>query len=155
MVDLINAIKDRLAATPGIAHVAVFNNQVDNIEDGGTYSHSLPAAFPELITSDPGQLCGGYQSHEIELRVHLVNDIYNSGYMDQNMEIFALRDAVVRSFWGFKTPQTGHFLKVDEIQDHNHTNVYHYIITFKFHYIDSTTVQTQYYTTPPTNWQQN
>ena len=75
--------------------------------------------------------------------------------MDENFNIFVLRDLVVNSISHFKSDKSSIFTKVSEEQDFEHTNVYHYKLTYKAQWIDETAKPQEYFTTGTTNLETN
>lgn len=151
MVDFINALVTKLKTVPGIKHAQIYNTQFDYLENGGGYSFPFPCAFVEVLHDDFRQLGSGYQGIDLDVIIHLGVDFYNGSQMDDNLDIFALRAEVVKALNFYKHPQSGPMLKLSESQDLQHTNVYHYSIRYKTHFIDTTAVATDILTTPPTN----
>lgn len=152
MGDLIEEILAKLRLITDLKTVLIWNNQFQYIDDGSSYSFSMPCAFVEVQTPNTQDIAGAYQGSDIEITVHIGQDFYNTAtYMEQNVTIFTLRDLVIKSLSHF-TPTTGSlFKKISEEQDFEHTNVYHYKITYKTHWIDNAAVLEQLFTTPPTN----
>jgi hypothetical protein len=122
------------------------------LEDGGSYSFPFPCAFVEIGTDEFGQLGSNFQGIDIDVKIHIGNDYYNGAQFDDNLNIFALRDLAVKKLNMFKPTSSGNLVKVTETQDYNHSNVYHYILQYKTHYIDQTAVQADNLTTPPIIW---
>lgn len=151
MVEFINSLVTALKAVPGIQHAQIYNSQFDYLDEGGSWAFPFPCAFVEVNAEDFGQLGGSYQGVDLDVKIHIGVDHYNGAQFDDNLDIFALRADVVKALNLFKHTHTGHMLKVSEQQDYNHSNVYHYVIGYKVHYIDTTAVPTEYTTTPPTN----
>ena len=152
MGDLINEILAQLKAEASLKLVSIWNNQFDFLEDGKGYAFPFPCAFIELSTENFQNVGESYQSIDATLNIHIGQDVYNGSYMDENTTIFTLRDAVVRKMSNFKPSKAGNMMKTSEQQDYNHSNVYHYIISYQFHFIDNTSVKQEYSSTPPTNW---
>lgn len=154
MVEIVNDIIAQLRTIPELQHVQIWNNQFALLEEGAEFAFPFPCAFAEFNFLDGfGQLGSNYQGSDVEVKIHLGNDFYNGAQFDDNFNIFTLRDLVVKSMAGFKPTGTGNLFKIQEEQDFDHSNVYHYTLTYKAHFIDSTAAQTETYTTPPTQWQ--
>ena len=58
------------------------------------------------------------------------------GGLDQNLDVFDLRDDVITSLDMFRPLQTGNLVYISGEQDYNHDNVYHYELTFRGRMID-------------------
>jgi hypothetical protein len=147
MGDLINQILNELKALNTFQFVTIWNNQFNFMEDGASYSIPFPNAFVEVNTDNTEDISMNYQASDIEIKIHIGQDFYNGSNIDENFSIFDLRDLIVAKLSSFKTTTSGIFRKINETQDFEHSNVYHYVITFKTHWVDSTAVSQQYYTT--------
>ena len=153
MGDLTLEILTQLRLIPELQLVTIWNNQFDYLEDGKSYSFPLPCAFVEIISDNFGQLGDRYQGVDIEVNIHIGQEFYNGNNMDENFSIYQLRDKVVKNLSLYKASKTGHFMKEREQQDYDHNNVYHYIISYKVHWIDDTAVISgTTTTTPPIGW---
>ena len=151
MGELVNQILAELRTINYFKFVAVWNNQFNYVDDGSSYSIPFPNAFVELDLNNTEDVGVNYQASDIEIKIHIGQDFYNGSTLEENLTIFDLRDIVYRKLSSFKTTNTGIFRKISEQQDFEHTNVYHYVITFKAQWVDSTaTPQTYYTTTAPT-----
>jgi len=154
MVAFIRPLIDKLKDIKELAHVQIWNNQFDYIDEGQGYSFPFPCAFVEVNTMEEmGSLGNGYQGTDLTIKIHLGSDFYNgfgSDAIDDNFNIFALRETISKALFGFKTATSGAMFKINEEQDYNHSNVYHYVLTYKVHFIDDTTAVNQTYTIPPT-----
>ena len=149
MGDLIQQIIDRLKLITDLKFVTIWNNQFNYISDGSVYSFPFPNAFIEVISDNLQDIGGQYQGSDLLINIHIGQDFYNGTNIDENFNIFALRDLLVKSLSNFQPITCGKMIKVSETQDFEHTNVYHYILGYKVHFIDNTAVNTEYYTTIP------
>lgn len=132
--------------------ISIYNNQFDFLDESGSYSFPFPAVFLELETTEFGQLLDGYQGVDVTYRFHIAMDFYNSALdQEQNLLIFDLRDKLVQALSIYKPLLGGAITKTNEIQDYNHSNVYHYILEYQGHFIDNTAVIEPTYTTGNTN----
>ena len=154
MVAFIRPLIERLKDIKELAHVQIWNSQFDYIDEGQGYSFPFPCAFVEVTPNeDIGSLGSGFQGSDLTIKIHLGSDFYNGfggDVIDDNFNIFALRETVSQALFGFKTSTSGAMFKINEEQDFNHSNVYHYVMTYKVHFIDDTTAKKDLYTTPPT-----
>jgi hypothetical protein len=147
MGGLINEILARLKLILELQTVTVWNNQFNYLENGGDYSFGFPCAFVEVDTIALNQISYGVQGSDLPITIHIGQVDYNGNNISENLTIFTLRDLIVKSFAKFK-PTTGSVMvKISEEQDFEHSNFYHYKITFNTHFIDLTTKETEYYTT--------
>ena len=149
MVNVINEIVAELRKIPELKLVTIWNNQFNYMEDGEIYSFPMPCAFVEVSADNFEQLGDRYQAGDISIKIHIGQDFYNGTNIDENLTIFVLRDLVVRKLSLFKPTTAGAMVKTSEKQDFQHSNVYHYEIDFKTHYIDNTDVDADILTAPP------
>jgi hypothetical protein len=155
MVNVINEVIAQLRAIPEFKLVTIWNNQFDYMENGEIYSFPMPCAFVEINADGFEQLGNNFQAIDINIKVHIGQDFYNGTNIDENLAIFVLRDLVVKKLSRFKPATSGELVKTNERQDFQHSNVYHYEIDFKTHYVDETAVKAEIYTAPPINLQIN
>lgn len=118
--------------------VAIWNDQINRMIDGSGYSFLSPAAFIETKLTDTHNLSWGYTSNDINIRIHILDEELDAmdGTLDQNINVFLLRDSV-KKLSGFRPTQTGCMQYVGEKQDFEHTNCYHYMIDFKARFVDT------------------
>lgn len=118
----------------------VWNNQLGSERDGKIYDYPKPAAFVEFITPVTyAELGGNFGSADLGINIHLVHEYYNQdGTFEQDLAVFDLRDSIVRLLSQYKPTACGLMYKVNEQQDYDHDNLYHYIIGFVANFTDST-----------------
>lgn len=155
MVDVINEIVARLRTIPELKLVTIWNNQFNYMDGGEIYSFPMPCAFLEVSGDGFEQLGSGYQATDLIFKIHIGQDFYNGSNIDENLTIFVLRDLVVKKLSLFKPTTAGALVKISEKQDFEHSNVYHYELEFKAHYVDTTNASVEILTTPPTALQIN
>jgi hypothetical protein len=143
MKTLFLAIQQKLATTLDIKDlqfIQMWNNQLENINDGGNYSFLLPAIFIEFVNNqNVDSVGGGVQVFDpLDINVHIIHDQYDStdGTMDQNLEVLDLKQKVYKALQLFKTNGSGYFNRVSEDQDYNHSNIYHFIQTYRTTWTD-------------------
>ena len=149
MVNVINEIVTQLRAITELKFVTIWNNQFSYIENGEIYSFPMPCAFVEVSADGFEDLGNKYQATDIIIKIHIGQDFYNGTNIDENLSIFVLRDLVVKKLSHFKPSTAGSLTKISEKQDFQHSNIYHYEIDFKTHYIDNTDVDADILTAPP------
>ena len=111
------------------------------MEDGKIESFPMPAFFIEVeLPQSHTQLGAGYTESDVTFRIHIAQTEYDAqdGTLEENKSIFALRDQVVALLTYYTAPGCCPLMKVREVQDYEHTNVYHYIIDFQASFIDTT-----------------
>ena len=138
MKALIQATKTRLATIPELKTIRVYNNQFEQLETGEYEGIFLPATFIELVNDLPAmQLGAGYQLFEIVVRIHIAHEFYNGDNMEENLDVFDLKDSVYKALQKFEPDGAAAFARVAEGQDYTHTNLYHYTIDFATSFIDA------------------
>lgn len=158
MGPLINELLTKLRTISPVAFASVWNNQLNDLEQGDSWSFPDFSVFVELDSSQLMDIGGDAQGSDINVTLHLVRTgMYNGNpvnrdVMDEALTIFDFRDAVVVGLRRFKPTKGSIFVKTAEAQDYDHTNVYHYVLTYKTHYIDLTEVAADYFSTPPTEF---
>lgn len=156
MGPLINETLTKLRTLSPVEFASVWNNQVADLLGGDNWSFPDYSIFVQLGTDPLTDIGGNAQGSDISVILHLVRTgMYNGNpvnrdVLDEALTIFDFRDAVVVGLRRFKPTKGSIFVKTAEGQDYDHTNVYHYTITYKTHYIDLTEVAQDYFSTPPT-----
>ena len=134
------SLLNEVSAIGAFPFVRIWNNQLEQLEDGTTYAFPFPNAFVEvLVPADYLPLGGGYSISDVTVRIHIGHDEYDAGggNFEQNVNVFSYRDQVISRLNGFQPTGGSSLMKSAELQDYAHTNVYHYIIDFKGSFIDS------------------
>lgn len=150
MGGLVSEILAVLRTITAIKFTSVWNNQFQYMEDGKSYSFPMPCSFVQVENDNSMDIGGKYQGSDLDITIHIGQDVLNGDLMDENLTIFELRDLVIKAFSVFKPTTGGLMVKVSEGQDFDHTNIYHYEIKFKTQWIDNTAVPIEYYSIPPT-----
>ena len=119
-------------------HVRVWNNQVAYAEEGKLQSYQWPAVFPEFIFEGGGHDANGMTIRDCTVRLHIVHELYNvEGSMEQNLDVFLLRDLVLQYFSKWHKDTTGYpyqfspFQYSGEQQQYDHSQLYEYILEFR------------------------
>ena len=133
----------KLNTVEGVKYVRVWNNQLDDLmnKEQDVESFPLPAAFLEVeMPNNYLPLPYGISASDIVFKVHLLHEHYDSedGTMGQNLSVFDLRDGIIIKLTNYEPVSCGALMKIQEQQDSEHANVYHYIISFTCHFIDDT-----------------
>ena len=117
----------------------VWNNHVEMEKVGAIEAYPKPAAFVEIQAPTPYDNIGlNFRSSDITVNLHLVHEYYNQdGTMEQDLTIFDLRDKVLAAITGFQPTACGPMVSNGEVQDYDHDNVYHFILSFTCHFVDS------------------
>ena len=121
-------------------YVRVWNNQIDRMKKGESYAFPLPALFVEIVSPVAYQEIGGnVLTADLGFNIHIVTQNLDNGggTFDQDLVVFDLRDALFALFSKFKPTACGEMVIVNEQQDYDHDNVYHYVVSWVCHYLDS------------------
>ena len=133
--DVISVIKTNTS----IDYVRVWNDQVSLMEKGEIYSYPNLACFIEIVLAKNG-LGLGIVGGDINIRFHIVHTELDSGggTMEQNLTVFQWRDELIDKLTYVENGGLSGFQLVGEQPDYSHSNVYHYVVEFIAHYIDTT-----------------
>lgn len=117
----------------------VWNNQLTSERDAKIYDYPKPAAFVEFITPVTfTEMGGNFGNADIGVNIHLIHEYYNAdGTFEQDLQVFDLRDKIVALLSQFKPTACGLMVRVNEQQDFDHDNLYHYIVGFAVNFVDS------------------
>ena len=134
---------------PYIKFCQVWNNQMGgrDADQKDMYAFPLPAVFLEINSPDSiEQLGNGAQLQVLTLRVHIFHEFYNNtdttnGMMEQDLAIFALRDVVYGALQKYEPSGAVAMVRIAEMQDYDHDNVYHFIQEYQTNYIDNSRVE--------------
>ena len=126
-------------SNPALLYVRIWNNQVHYEEEGRLYDFAKPAAFVEVLNAAKYEELGiGFRSCDIGFRIHLVHEYYNSDItFEQDLAIFDLRDKVLALLSLYQPTACGPLVSVAEEQQYDHKNIYHFVLDFICHFIDS------------------
>lgn len=156
MKELFLAIKERLLArltADNITFIQLWNNQLELLQEKkevvpgsytDIYNFPLPAIFVEFENKLPiVQLGNGVQSYEVLIiRLHIIHEFYDAqdGTFEQDLPALALAQRVYQSIqdWMPTTVKAGVFTRVNESQDYDHNNLYHFIQEYQTDYLDFT-----------------
>jgi len=136
IIDLLNRLKE----IPELQYVVVWNNQLQYLEDQTIEAFPFPCAFVELVPQSFNQLGAGFQQTDLDIRIHIGHVEYdaNNGNMEENLSVFDIRNLVFKKLSLYKPTMCSELFKISEEQDYEHTDIYHYILTFRTGLIDST-----------------
>lgn len=132
---LYTAIKTQIQdEIPECKFIAMWNNQVENIQNGGDYSYQLPAIFIEFPIDTPcDQVGNGIRVFDpLPITFHIVDNRLDNidGTMEENFEVFTLKQKCYLKFQLFKTNGSSSFNCTSESADNDHNNVYHFTQVF-------------------------
>lgn len=131
----------RIKDLPIFKYFNIWNSLIDGYILGDVYSFNCPAIFLEIQLGKPTNLGRGYTSYpECILRFHIISNLLDSGNgnMEQNEEVFDLRDLIVELFNGSgKISRCSSLMIEEDVMDYQHKNIYKYIVSFKTNFIDT------------------
>ncbi len=143
MKEFFDDISARLTEfAPSVQHKAVYNQQYDNIADNDPeagYLFAMPAVFYDVDITNIKQMGAGYQMIEpLILNVHIVMQQLDAqdGSLDQNLDIFALKNEVFLALQKFRPYQSGELIRISEEPSYGHKNMYVYKQTYQTAYVD-------------------
>lgn len=137
--EAILSIVSRCATVPGVAFTHIWNNQLNQEVEGQMYDFPKPAVFVEAQTPNQFLPIGNaYSQSDIYFVIHIVHEQYDAGggNFEQNTAVFDLRSAIIKKLNYFRPAMCSGLMKWAEAQDYEHTNLYHYTITFLTGLID-------------------
>lgn len=121
-------------------YVRIFNNQIRYEKDGKGTIYPKPAAFIEVVSPATYEVIGQmYRSCDLGLRIHLAHEFMDAadGTMEQDLVIFAIRDAVIALLTGYAPTGCGPLNCMMETQDYEHDNVYEMVLEFVCNFTDA------------------
>lgn len=120
-------------------HARIWNNQIDRELEGDSYVYPKPACFVEVVSPAVFEQLGqGYVTSDLGIVVHLVHEYYNQdGTFDQDLLVFDLRDKIMQYLALYKPTGCSQLTYTGEQQDYDHSNIYHYLLSFTCNFIDS------------------
>jgi hypothetical protein len=146
-------IKERIKSQcPEIMHVAVFNNQVELLQNNytkeGQYENTtqvfeIPAAFIEIESpSEIHQLGNGAQLYDpMVVKIHIVHTFFHGPDYDENLEVFDLKMLVFKALQKWEPNGCVAWVRTSEEQDYDHTSIYHFIMGFTTNYVDTSMIE--------------
>ena len=134
------AIRARIESEcPDVAHVRVWNNQLALMEAREQLAFNFPADFIEFTENEYSQLGEGIQECNGLITLHICDNFYNGDDIEENLQIFDIKTDVFKALndWKSTTARTSPFMRVNEAQDTEHSNVYHFIQTYAVRWQDA------------------
>lgn len=140
--DLIERVQDNAA---NFRFVRIWNNQLDQLADGDTYAFPFPNVFFEIeAPAQYNPLGQGFSVSDIKIRIHIGHEEYDAGsdLLEQNTNVFTLRNQIVNLFTNFQPSGCSSMMRVGGFPDYVHTNIYHDIVEFICSFVDDSGVAT-------------
>jgi len=133
-IDLLNKLKE----LNRFQVIFVYNKQIDRAR-AGIIKFNTPACFVQIIQGKINNLGSKLQGSDLDIRFHIVDGQIDAadGTYDQNLEVFDLRNQIRKTFIGYQPTGCGPISTDDEMQEYNHTILYHMVLKYKCHFIDN------------------
>ena len=135
-----NLISNQTTTNQYFKQIRVYNGQINSSLNRGIYLYekATPALFLEINEQNSILLGKQITASDLIIKFHIVITQLDSatGTLDQNIDIFFYRNYIKRIFSKFKLTKGGTFIWGDDDESYIHDNLYHYILTYKCHYID-------------------
>jgi hypothetical protein len=112
-------------SVPTLKHVRLWNNQLEYMEAGIQVPFAFPAIFIEFQNVEYTDLQNFQQQAEMDLILHICNEVWNTSNQEEQLDIFDLKDEIFASMSQIKLGKGGSVTRVREFPDNEHTNVYH------------------------------
>jgi len=157
MKQLILDIIARINTVQGVNFVAVWNNQLNDIEEGNVYSFPFPAVFIDIQDYSINDIGNGVQIYEdLNIDIHIVSEFYNNSVyeaQEQNLDIFDLKQDIFKALHLFEPNNAVAFTRTREQVDKDYSNLYHFIQSYKTNLLDINSKIYGKYSTNITQWQ--
>ena len=136
--DVVNSIVAQLQTVAELQTVRVFNNDFKMMEAGKTELFAFPCAFVQILSvSNFIPVGAGCESADLTVRILIGHEYYNGYGFNQDLDVFDLKDKVVRAMYNFQATACSPFQRVNEEQSFDHDNIYIYTVDFSTSFIDS------------------
>lgn len=123
--------------TGGVAHVDIWNNQVQYMRDQTIEAIALPAIFVEVLFTEGAHDGEQMTTRQCQLRLHIVMEKLNTeGTFARNLVIYDMRDVVLQWFSKWHETNYGYpydftpFQYTGESPQYDHDNLYEYVLEF-------------------------
>ena len=134
----------------GNLYARIWNNQLRDIENEKGSKIPIfprPAAFLEIVSPAQFETIGiGFRSADLGFKIHLIGEFYNNdGTFEQDLAIFDLRDQILAHYQNPVSPGLSGYCPtccgplncINESQDYDHENLYHYVLDFVCNFTDT------------------
>lgn len=138
MKDTLQSILDRLKELNIFKYIAIYNNQIDRIR-ASQINFNSPSCYIEVKHSNTLNLGNKLNANDLNIRIHIAHLEYDAvtGRLDENINIFSIRDSIKKQLIKWNPINCGPLSTTPEMQEYKHGNIYHYIIKFNGHWVDS------------------
>lgn len=127
--DFYSSIKAQLTAeVPELKTIRLFNDQFNHSNDQRDEAPFLyPCVFIQFIDIQTADLTQNVQQANFTTRIHFGFE----NYEDEDVTMFALKAKIYKALQHFGANFFGPMVRVSEEQDHEHNNIYIYLIDFQ------------------------
>jgi hypothetical protein len=112
-------------SVPALKHVRLWNNQLVYQEAGTQIPFAYPAVFIEFQNVEYTDLQNFQQSANMDLVLHICNEVWNTSSQEEQLDIFDLKDDIFKAISQIKLGLAGNLTRTREFPDIEHTNIYH------------------------------
>lgn len=148
MIEFLIALKDRLKLITDSNNetvfktVSIWNNQIASIaaSDNNLGIQLLPAVYIEVDNPNEIQTLGeGHQVYkDLIVSFHIAHRFdYTNENFDENLEVFNIARALYLNMQFAKVGKSSTFTRIQEEQDYDHPNVYHFIQRYRTTLVDT------------------
>ncbi len=129
---------------PSLLFIKRWNNELQNLRglENNEYPFDFPAAFLEFESPNETNMIGNNVMiyDPLDITVHIIYSQLDAGdgNMDDNFDIFTLKDKIISCLQLFRPTNTSNLFTINQSQDYDHDNLYEYKITFRCTFTDYT-----------------
>ena len=119
--------------------VQTWNDQINRMKNGKGFGFAWPACFLELVSNETTQVLSNVTETDYTFRMHLVDVELDAGddNLDQNLTVMEYRDLIKTYMVGFQPSNCSTLFFINDDQDFEHSDVYHYVIDFRGLFVDT------------------
>lgn len=143
--ELFIAISDQILSVEPLVYVRRFNDQFNKMDEGAIIPVAFPCVLLEFELSEDVAVDSDKKRHyrNLILRAHvgMREDDAGDGTLDQNLNIYDLKDRIFLSLQNF-APNNSLLISsgltlFNEVEDNDHANFSIHVLSFRFNYIDN------------------
>lgn len=120
-----------LAQVTDILHLRMWNNQLDYMESGEQIPFNFPAVFVDFSNIEYFDLGNKWQNGTLQVDLHICDEMWNGADQEENLQIFDLKELIYKSLSQIQLDTASPITRIAEQTDTTHTNIYHYIQSYK------------------------
>ena len=126
-----------LAQVPTILHLRMWNSQLGYMETGEQIPFLFPAVFVDFSNIDYSDLGNKWQNGTLQVDLHICDEMWNGAYEEENLEVFDLKELIYKALSQTKLGLSAPITRINEQTDPTHTNIYHYIQSYRVEIVDN------------------